>query len=135
VPSPGVPPKTDPDIREGVPSPLGDTDREPVGVDVDANKDETEEFEARYGRVDTEDVRVSVDALIFGNLREAVPEGGSGGSKGEALLRGVMKTSTGMLQGVRSVRFVAQWPGACAATCAWIETEQPDRTGYPLQLL
>jgi hypothetical protein len=46
-PSPGIPPNTELDIiLEGVPAPLGDTDLEPEVVDVDANKDDTEAFEA-----------------------------------------------------------------------------------------
>lgn len=96
---------------------------------MEANRDETEAFEARYGRVDIEDAKVSVDARIFGSLREAAPEGGSGGSKGEAWLRGVMKTSTGSCPQVKRFRFVAQWLGACAATCAWIETKQLKESG------
>jgi hypothetical protein len=76
-----------------VPAPLGETDLEPEGVEVEAKSEETDAFEFRYGRVDTEDAIDCVSApLIFGSLKG---EGGmvdSGGSKGGALLRGVMKT-------------------------------------------
>jgi len=46
--SPGVPPNMELEpIREGVPCPLGDTDLEPVGVAVEAKRDETEAFTPR----------------------------------------------------------------------------------------
>lgn len=56
VPSPGVPPKTELDrILEEPGAPLGDTDLDPDGVDVDAKRDETDALELRYGNVDVED--------------------------------------------------------------------------------
>lgn len=75
-----------------MPFPLGETDLEPVGVEVDAKRDETEAFEFRYGSVDIEeDIDCeSKDPRSFGSLNEEEP-GGSAGSKGEALLEGVMK--------------------------------------------
>lgn len=82
-PSPATPPKTDPDALVGVPNPFGEADLEPVGVDVEAKREETEALEARYGRVDTEDAKdcESTDPLTFGSLNG---EGPVGGSKGEA---------------------------------------------------
>ena len=75
-----------------MPVPLGETDLEPVGVEVDANRDETEAFEFRYGSVDIEEAIdwVSGEPRSLGNLNEEEP-GGSAGSKAEALLGGVMK--------------------------------------------
>jgi hypothetical protein len=75
-----------------VPVPLGETDLEPVGVEVDANRDEIEALEFRYGSVDTEDAIdcVSREPRSFGSLNEEEP-GGLAGSKADALLRGVMK--------------------------------------------
>src|SRR6187402_3491429 len=118
-PSPGVPPNTEPEsILEGVPSPLGETDLEPVGVDVDAKREETDALDARYGNVDIEDAIdcVSVEPLIFGSLNEEGPVGGSGGSKGEALLEGVMKTNEGSSTGIKTDCFAAQSLGASTAT-------------------
>lgn len=110
VPSPGVPPNTEPDIREGFPSPLGEADREPVGVEVEAKREETEALEGRYGRVDTGDAKGSVEALIFGSLMEGGPVGGPGGSKGEALLEDVMKIDArhGAFVTVEMLRSVAE---------------------------
>lgn len=92
VPSPGVPPNTELEsILDAVTAPLGEADREPDGVDVDANRDDTEAFEARYGKEDIEEV---IDWLSrgFGNFNDGGGlVGGTGGSEGEALLRGVMK--------------------------------------------
>ncbi len=46
--SPDVPAKTELEsIREGVPAPLGETDLEPMGVDVDTKREETDAFEFR----------------------------------------------------------------------------------------
>jgi hypothetical protein len=91
-PSPSVPPKTEfESILEEVAAPLGETDREPEGVDVDAKRDETEAFEARYGR---EDIEEAIDwlSLVLGSLNAGgALVGGAGGSNGEALLGGVMK--------------------------------------------
>ena len=60
-------------------------------MDVDAKRDETEAFEARYGR---EDIEEAIDWLSLGlgslNAGGALV-GGAGGSNGEALLGGVMK--------------------------------------------
>jgi hypothetical protein len=53
LPSPGVPPKTELEIFLEVP--LGEEDLEPVGVDVDAKREETDALVFRYGRVDVED--------------------------------------------------------------------------------
>jgi hypothetical protein len=65
-----------------------------VGVEVDANREETEALEFRYGSVDTEDAIdcVSMEPRSFGSLNEEEP-GGSAGSKAEALLGDVMKIS------------------------------------------
>jgi hypothetical protein len=75
-----------------VPVPLGETDLEPVGVEVDAKRDETEALEFRYGSVDMEeDIDcVSREPRSLGSLNEEEP-GGSVGSKAEALLGDVMK--------------------------------------------
>jgi hypothetical protein len=92
-PSLDEPPNTEPDnILEGVPALLGETDLEPEGVEVDANRDETDAFLCRYWSVDTEDDSgcVSMEPRSFGSLNEEEP-GGSVGSKGEALLEDVMK--------------------------------------------
>lgn len=52
---------------------------------VEANKEDTEELEGRYGRVDIEDAIEGVSpVLVLGILREGVLEG-SGDSNGEAL--------------------------------------------------
>jgi hypothetical protein len=37
--------------------PFGEIDLDPGGVEVDANKDDTELFDLRYGRLDTEDAK------------------------------------------------------------------------------
>lgn len=74
-----------------MPAPLGETDREPEGVDVDAKRDDTEAFEALYGR---EDIEEAIDwlSLVLSNLNEGgALVGGAGGSNGEALLGAVMK--------------------------------------------
>lgn len=58
---------------------------------VDAKRDDTETFEARYGNEDIEEV---IDWLsrVFGSLNDGgALVGGAGGSNGEASLRGVMK--------------------------------------------
>lgn len=56
--SPGVPnpPNTEPEDILGVPAPLGETDLEPVGVEVEAKREETDALEALYGNVETDDV-------------------------------------------------------------------------------
>ena len=66
-----------------------------MGVDVDANKEETEALEFRYGRVDIEEAIdcVSREPRSLGSLKEEEP-GGSAGSRGEALLEDVMKTNS-----------------------------------------
>jgi len=86
IPSADIPPKTEPDIFVGVFKPLGETDLDPVGVDVEANREDTEAFELRYRSVDIEEVIdcESIEPLIFGNLNGEGPGAGSGGSKGEA---------------------------------------------------
>ena len=43
-------------VLEVVPAPLGETDREPEGVEVDAKREETEAFDTRYGREETDEV-------------------------------------------------------------------------------
>jgi hypothetical protein len=75
-----------------VPALLGETDLEPEGVEVDANRDEEDAFACRYGSADTEDDIdcVSMEPRSFGSLNEEEP-GGSAGSKGDALLEDVMK--------------------------------------------
>ena len=73
--------------------PLGETDREPEGVEVDAKRDETEAFEARYG---SEDMDEAIDwlSLVFGSLNAGgALVSGAGGSNSEALVGGVMKDS------------------------------------------
>ena len=70
------PPKTEPDIvRVGVEVPLGDTDLDPISVDVEAKSEDTEGLEARNGKEDTEDAIDSLppDARFLGNLREEAP--------------------------------------------------------------
>jgi hypothetical protein len=60
-------------------------------MDVDAKRDDTEAFEVRYGR---EDIDEAIDrlSLVLGSLKEGgALVGGAGGSKGKALLGGVMK--------------------------------------------
>jgi hypothetical protein len=104
------PPNTDSDIiLDGVEAPpLGETDLDPDGVDVDAKREETEAFEVRYGSVDIEDaIDCGSDALSFGNLSEEELDGGSGDSKGEAL-GGVMKTNRRSSAGVEDCDFGAQ---------------------------
>ena len=65
--------------------PLGDTDLETEGVVVDANREDTEEVEGRYGSVDTEDAIEGVSPiLVLGILKEGVLEG-FGDSNGKAL--------------------------------------------------
>ncbi len=58
-----------------MPSPLGETDLEPDGVDVEANREDTEAFEALYGNVDIEEAIdcASGPPLIFGSLNEEEP--------------------------------------------------------------
>jgi len=68
-----------------VPVPLGETDLEPVGVEVDAKRDETEALEFRYGSVDIEeDIDCEYkDPRSFGSLnkeerlRECCPASGA----------------------------------------------------------
>jgi hypothetical protein len=56
-------------IREGVPAPLGDTDLDPVGVVVEAKRDDTEALEPRYGKLAIEDATEGAScARSFGNL-------------------------------------------------------------------
>jgi len=56
-------------MREGVPCPLGDTDLEPLGVEVEAKSDDTEALTPRYGRLATDD---AIDGAsfprVFGSL-------------------------------------------------------------------
>lgn len=70
-------------VRVGV-APLGETDLDPVGVVVDAKRDETEALVPRNGRLDTEDARDwESSPLTLGSLRgDAMVE--AGGSIGEA---------------------------------------------------
>lgn len=77
-----------------MPTPLGDTDLEPDGVDVDAKREETDAFVVRNGKVEMDDDSdwVSIAPLVFGSLRDEEASGWSEGSKGEAWLEGVMKT-------------------------------------------
>jgi hypothetical protein len=88
-----VPPKTELEILLEVP--LGEADLEPVGVDVDAKREETDALAFRDGKVDIEDVNdwASVLILALGSLTVGAP-GDSGGSKGgESFCGGVMKPS------------------------------------------
>lgn len=79
-----IPPNTELCIL-GVAVPFGETDLEMDGVVVEANKEETEEFDGRYGSVDIEDAIEGVSpVLVLGSLREGVLEG-SGDSNGDAL--------------------------------------------------
>lgn len=88
--------------------PLGETDLDPDGVDVEAKREETEAFEVRYGSVDIEDaIDCGSEPLIFGNLNEEAPSGGSGDSKGEAL-GGGMKTNRRSSAGLEDYDFGAQ---------------------------
>lgn len=69
-PSAGVPPNIELDaIREGVPAPLGDADLEPVGVEVEANREETDALEPLYGRLAIDEaIDCGSCPRIFGNL-------------------------------------------------------------------
>lgn len=118
--SPGVPnpPNTDPEsILEGVPAPLGETDLEPDGVEVDAKSDETDALEALYGKVDIDEAIdcVSREPRIFDILSEEGANGWSGASKGAAWLGGVMKTERTSV----AIRLclVGPQPSPYAATC------------------
>ena len=63
---------------------MGDTDLEAEDEAVEANKEETEGFEGRYGSVDVEDaIEGASPDLVLGSLREGVLDG-SGDSDGEA---------------------------------------------------
>jgi hypothetical protein len=64
-------------------------------VDVDAKREETDAFVVRNGKVEMDDDTdwVSTAPLVLGSLRDEEPRGCSEGSKDEALLEGVMKTS------------------------------------------
>jgi hypothetical protein len=73
-------------ILDGVPAPLGETDREPDGVEVEAKREDTEAFEALYG---SEDIEEATDWLsrVLGSLREGgalfgVTEGSEEASSG-----------------------------------------------------
>ena len=52
-----------------MPAPLGEADLEPVGVEVEANREETDAFEPLYGRLEIDE---AIDwgswPLIFGSL-------------------------------------------------------------------
>lgn len=65
---------------------MGETGLEPEGVDVEANKDETEALEALYGRDDTEDTIdcASADIRAFGLLNDIGLVTDSGGLNGVA---------------------------------------------------
>lgn len=120
--SPGAPspPNTDPEsILEGVPAPLGETDLEPEGVEVEAKRDETDALEALYGNVDTEEVIdwVSREPRIFDILSEEGAKEWSGCSKGAAWLGDVMKTTERASVAVRLYCLVGPQPLPSAATC------------------
>lgn len=52
-----------------MPTPLGDADLEPVGVEVDAKREETEALEPLYGRLAIEEAMDGESCpRIFGNL-------------------------------------------------------------------
>ena len=70
--------------------PFGEPDLEAVGVDVDANREDMDALDARYGRVAIEEAMESA-SLVFGSLRAGALEG-SRNSMSEALLV-VMKAS------------------------------------------
>jgi hypothetical protein len=53
MPSAGVVTKTEP--ASPLKGPFGDMDLDPGGVEVDANKDDTELFALRYDRLETDD--------------------------------------------------------------------------------
>lgn len=77
-------PNTEPCIL-GVDVPLGETDLDIDGVDVEANREDTEAFDALYGNVEIEDAIEMSPVLVLGSLKEGVLEG-SGDSMGETLL-------------------------------------------------
>lgn len=92
LPSPGVPPKTEPETF--LEPPLGESDLEPVVAVVDAKREETDALAFRYVRDDIEDAIDcgSVLSLDVGGLTEGALEG-SGGSEGESWFGGVMKSN------------------------------------------
>ena len=74
--------------------PFGEIDLDPGGVEVDANKDETELFALRYCRFDTDDTKAlgSAGSLFCVFLTEGSPEVVVvESSEGVTLLNGVMK--------------------------------------------
>ena len=61
-----------------MPAPLGEADLEPVGVEVEANKEETDTFDPLYGKLEIDE---AIDwgswPLIFGSLNgEAMANSG-----------------------------------------------------------
>lgn len=69
-------------------------DRESGGVEVDANKDDAELFDLRYGRLEIEDAKDGESArnLFCEYLAGDSPDAAAvEGSEGVALLSGVMK--------------------------------------------
>jgi hypothetical protein len=104
IPSPDAPPKTELDIAPGGGPPLGEADLETEGVDVEANRDDTEALEDRYGSEDIEEATVWL-SIVLGNLNEGVAlvAGGAGGSNDETFLGDVMRVGDDSLCAAISV--------------------------------
>jgi len=115
-------PKYEPEIIfEGVPVPLGETDLEPVGVEVDANRDETEALEFRYGSVD-----IGMPSIVCrGNLGAlaASMKRSPGGRRleGGRMAERCHEDQRLIFRGIERC-CVAQWPETCAATCELLQS-------------
>jgi ribosomal protein S18 acetylase RimI-like enzyme len=92
----GVPTNTEPERVLGTATlPFGEIDLDPGGVDVDANKDETDAFDL-YGKLYMDEAGdwYSSGVLGFDILRGDVPSARAGdGWEGAALFIGVMKSA------------------------------------------
>jgi hypothetical protein len=121
-PTPDIPPKTEPSIL-GVPVPFGETDLEPVGVEVEAKREDTDAFEARYGKLDVEEaIERGSPPLILGSLKDGVLEG-LGRSMGGAF--GDVMNVDGGAPGRRPLSQVEPLqPWLCPAPCGWIESNR-----------
>jgi len=89
---PAGPPKTEPESgRAGEPLPMGEPDRDPGGVSVEAKSGATEGFDLRYGRLISDCVSgwpSGKDCLLGSLAVEAAIGSAWSGSIGDASLSG-----------------------------------------------
>lgn len=107
----------------GVPTPFGETDLDPEGVDVEAKREDTDEFDVLYAKFDTEDaIDFESPPLVFGSLKDGVLEA-SGRSRCGAFGDVMNAGGTASKKDKRS-QFETLPPKMCPAPCGCTGTDR-----------